>query len=375
MFDRSTVGRSARLLLFASCSFVSTRVANAQSTAEYRHLVDSLGTIWRSQARELALADSTRRSLALRDTLHVGHFVIVADSQYASIARIAAERVSPLLDRAYGKFAGKLDSRVFAVRAAPRKGDTTHVIESGILDDNGLLRFSSRDFADAGALARSWQTKAAALISESLPLELWGWVNQPIPIEELTTSQINADHVELVLSASQASHDCAMGSVPRCMQALGLMPTTDPAFELFNREQRNDMIEHNSTRFRRADPARYARCMVAHVQATCDSLVHDIPVDAVPLAVATTVRRSLLRYALKLGGPGAFDRLATATGSVGDRLAAAAGVPIDSVTKGWQQTLMKSQSVSNALDLQTALSAALWAAACCALALRSSRWR
>src|SRR5689334_16409189 len=112
MFDRSTVGRSARLLLFASCSFVSTRVANAQSTAEYRHLVDSLGTIWRSQARELALADSTRRSLALRDTLHVGHFVIVADSQYASIARIAAERVSPLLDRAYGKFAGKLDSRV-----------------------------------------------------------------------------------------------------------------------------------------------------------------------------------------------------------------------------------------------------------------------
>jgi hypothetical protein len=107
----------------------------------------------------------------------------------------------------------------------------------------------------------------------------------------------------------------------------------------------------------------------------CDSLVHMIPRDAVPAATSPDVRRSLVRYALKIGGPGAFDRFATTDGTASERIAAAAKIPTDSVIGRWRTALVESQGSPTAIDLETAISALCWAAACGALALRSSRWR
>ena len=135
------------------------------------------------------------------------------------------------------------------------------------------------------------------------------------------------------------------------------------------------MIERNATRFRRTDAAQYSRCTIAHVQAVCDSIVRSIPLDAVPSPTPPSVRRSLVRYALMTGGSGAFDRLASGDGTVSDRLSVVSRMPIDSLVRRWQQALVASRATSTAIDVETATSAILWAAACCALALRSSRWR
>ena len=97
-------------------------------------------------------------------------------------------------------------------------------------------------------------------------------------------------------------------------------------------------------RFRRSDPGQYTHCTNGHFQATCDSIVRSIPLDAIPSPVPATVRRSLVRYALMTGGPGAFDRLASAEGTISDRLAAVSRIPTDSLVRRWQQALVDSQS-------------------------------
>jgi hypothetical protein len=373
MFDPSRLAARARSLLLC---IVACRGASAQTVAEYTHRADSLVHIWQTATRERVVLDSVR-SRASGDTLRVGNFAIVTDSLHASLARAAAERASPAIERAYGAFATRLRSHVFVLRArSPRAGEPADsAIESGVLDDQGIMRLGSGEFPNANAIAASWRGKASEMISHDLPPEIWNWVNVAVPTDSLTKAALNADRIELILSPSQAAHDCATGSAARCLQALGLSPVAEPAFDLFNDAQRRDLIERNAMRFRRADPARYSRCTIDHIQATCDSIVRDIPFDAVALATPPTVRRSLLRFALHLGGSGSFDRLAGAKGSVGERIAAAAKAPIDSVVQRWQQTLMYSRSSSTALNLETAASALFWAAACCTLALRSSRWR
>jgi hypothetical protein len=285
--------------------------------------------------------------------------------------------VSPVLDTAYGAFATRLRSHLFVLRSRPPKtGESPDsAIVSGIVDDRGVLRLASDELPNADAVATSWRLKAAEVITQDLPREVREWVNEAIPAQPLAAKDLAVDRVDLVLWGSQAAHDCATGSNSRCLQALGLTPVADPAFDLFNEDQRHEMIERNANRFRRADPTQYSRCTNDHIQAICDSMAHAIPFDAVAAATPPGTRRSLLRYALKLGGAGSFDRLAAAEGTVAERIAAAANAPIDTVTRRWQQAVAQSGSTSTAIDFQTGASAVFWAAACCALALRSSRWR
>jgi hypothetical protein len=335
-----------------------------------------LTRIWKAAANT-ARSESIRDGILPSDTLRVGNFVIITDSAHSELARGAAARVSPSLDSAYGAFAARLRTHTFVLRARPpQRGETaTTAVESGVLDEQGAIRLSSRDFATVDGLARSWNGKAAEFISQDLPPEIRRWLDYSIPVERLQRKDLERDRIELVLAGSQAAHDCATGSTPRCLQALGLTPVSDPAFALFNEDQRRDMIERNATRFRRSDPGQYTHCTIGHLQAMCDSIVRSIPLDAIPSPVPPTVRRSLVRYALITGGPGAFDRLASAEGTISERLAIVSKMPTDSLVQRWQQALVDSRATSTAIDFETATSAVLWAAACCALALRSSRWR
>lgn len=348
--------------------------ARGQTVAEYTQRADSLTRMWKAGANT-AKNESIREAILPSDTLRVGNFVIITDSAHAELARGAAARLSPSLDSAYGAFAARLRTHTFVLRSRTQQRGETAAIESGVLDEQGTIRFSSRDFATVNGLAVSWNGKAAEAITQDLPPEVRRWLDQSIPVERLTQKDLERDRIELVLAGSQAAHDCATGSTPRCLQALGLTPVADPAFALFNEDQRRDMIERNATRFRRSDPGQYTRCTIGHVQAMCDSIVGSIPLDAIPSPVPPTVRRSLVRYALITGGPGAFDRLASAEGTISERLATVSKMPTDSLVQRWQQALVDSRATSTAIDFETATSAVLWAAACCALALRSSRWR
>jgi hypothetical protein len=350
--------------------------ASAQTVAEYTKRVDSLAVAWRSAVANQIRDDSIRSRSLPTDTIRLGNFVILSDTAHAGLARATAAIVSPELDRTFGSWAARMRSHVLVVRrpAGKRLERDTSVVESGIVGPGGVV-FMTSSYATTDALAAAWRRKAEEYLTRDLDPVMRDWLGTSMSSEPVSARGLSRGRVDLVLAQSQAAHDCASGRLESCSKVLGLVPMDDPAFELFNNRERRQMIEWYSFVLHRRDPLRYANCVSAGNEATCDSLVRLLPADVVGRSVPPAVRLNFLRYALLRGGDGAFDRLARSDGAIADRIAAAAHAPIDSVVSQWQANLISSPSSSTAIDVPTALSSLFWACACGALALRSSRWR
>lgn len=365
--------------VIAACviASIASQGVRAQSTTEYAKRLDSATAIWHAAAAAEAHADSERVSGLPSDTVRVGNLVILSDSEYVELAKTTAALVSPALDRAYGSWARRMQTHLLLLRrregAAMAEGHPP--VQSGVAGPGGRVLMSSTSIATAEALKTIWLRTADEFLSGDLDPEIRNWLMITLTSEPATPRTLAQGRVDLVLARSRSAHACALGDHEACMQALGLVPVDDIPFTLFDAAQRRGMIEWNAFVLQRRDPAAYTRCVQGGNQATCDSLVRSIPANAVPQPVPAAVRQNLIRYALLVGGEGALDRLANTKGPIGDRIAAAARMPIDSVVSGWHSNIMRSQNSSTAIDATTALSSLFWACLCGALALRSSRWR
>jgi hypothetical protein len=71
----------------------------------------------------------------------------------------------------------------------------------------------------------------------------------------------------------------------------------------------------------------------------------------------------------RAGGTGAYDRLVSAHGSVREQLAAAAGVPLDSVVSAWRARVLAARSEPMMVTPLVALAALVWCGAFTAVAL------
>jgi hypothetical protein len=366
-----------RQVVLSVAAIATATTASAQTVAQYAKRVDSLAAIWRAAVALKVRADSERVHELPADTIRIGNLVVLSNAAYADLAKAAAAAVSPALDRRYGSWATRMRQHILVVRPPRQRrieGDTT-AIETGVVSADGSLRWVSSIYATRDALAAAWLRKAEQYLTQDLDPPFREWLGVPIPVRPMTARGLVSGRVDLVLSRSLVAHECAVGTPGACARVLGLEPVDDPAFTLFDQRQRLDMIEWYSFVLQRRDPARYTRCVSGGSQATCDSLVRSIPQDAIPKPASPAVRLNFVQYALMLGGDGAFDRLATPSGNVSDRIAAAARMPVDSVISRWQSNLMQSPSSSTAIDAVTAISSIAWACVCGALALRSSRWR
>jgi hypothetical protein len=361
---------------FGATAVLAAGTTGAQTVAQYTNRVDSLASVWRAAVALRMKADSDRVHALPADTIRVGNLVVLTDAAHADLAKTAAERVSPELDRRYGSWATKMRQHVLVVRSTERQSsnDTT-AIETGVVTPDGSLRWVSSAYPTTDALVAAWSRKAEQYLTQDLDGPLRDWLGASIPVQTVTARALASGRVDLVLSRSEVAHNCAIGKQGGCARVLGLVPVDDPAFTLFDQRQRLDMIEWYSFVLQRRDPGRYARCVSGGHPATCDSLVHSIPPDAIPKPASPAVRLNLVQYTLMLGGDHAFDRLANPSGSIADRIAAAAKMPVDSVIGRWRSNLMDSPPSSTAIDAMTAISSLAWACVCGALALRSSRWR
>jgi hypothetical protein len=86
--------------------------------------------------------------------------------------------------------------------------------------------------------------------------------------------------------------------------------------------------------------------------------------------------RSLVLEARVIGGEGTFTRLvADTTAPLGDRLAAAAGVPLDSLLRVWHARMLEAAPARTRVGSVSAWMSFLVVALAGTLALRSTRWR
>jgi hypothetical protein len=110
--------------------------------------------------------------------------------------------------------------------------------------------------------------------------------------------------------------------------------------------------------------------------AACLQLLSTVPASAFPKPLGYNARATLVDLALRLGGRGAYHVLATSEDMpIGDRLAAAAGVPIDSLISRWRAEIIASRPEPVALPPWGLWIAVGWVVAFAGCGLRSSRWR
>lgn len=373
MCERVTL-RSACVI--AALVLAPMRDVRAQSVEEYLRRVDSVGRIWRasSVAAPAATVDSEPAGPATRtiDTVRVGRLVIFTDSALVPLARQAAQVIGSSLDSAYGRFAAELEKHPLALRR--RRADDTSVVATGFADGNAV-RMASTTLAIAQDLANAWRRKAEEVVTLAMDERARTWLATVVSSEKATEGVLVNARVELVLSTASSASDCARGKLDRCKQTLELVPVADPAFVHYDEETRRGLLRRFASQLRRTDEPKFLRCTDENQLPVCDSLVRSIPLDAVPRPLSPAVRQNFLQYVFLVGGPGAFERFASDTGSIGDRMARTARLPLDTVVARWQNTLVHARGTSTAVDAMTVLTSLAWTCVLGALALRSSRWR
>ncbi|HET7041385.1 MAG TPA: hypothetical protein VFI13_05185, partial [Gemmatimonadales bacterium] len=97
---------------------------------------------------------------------------------------------------------------------------------------------------------------------------------------------------------------------------------------------------------------------------------------ALPALTGPRTRATLLEMALRTGGDEGYRRLRTSVGRpMGERLAFAAGVPLDTLLGRWQARLSADRLEVPAGSLGGGVAALGWTLFFLACAVGSSRWR
>src|SRR5438132_518515 len=108
----------------------------------------------------------------------------------------------------------------------------------------------------------------------------------------------------------------------------------------------------------------------------CTELLRSLPAGVLPRPLTYDARAALVHVALRLGGREAYHRLVATPGTpIADRLAAAAGVSVDSVVALWRSEILTARPAPVTVPPWGPWAALGWTAVFAVCALRSSRWR
>lgn len=188
-----------------------------------------------------------------------------------------------------------------------------------------------------------------------------------------------ADQVESVLNelasegATATGRECLAGMIGSCRLWLGFDRDSVP-YE--NRYRPEELVA--SVQFWNSRNAELAPCRQGDIPA-CLRMFHQVraivPLSPIPAPAAT--RASLLLVLRERRGAEAVQRvLADTTGSIGERLARAADLSVDSLTSEWRMwVLSRGRSDRVQAGAGELISALLFVGLLVALATRSGRWR
>jgi hypothetical protein len=336
--------------------------------ARLRTRADSLLGSWR-QAQGLAdVADSLERERATagRDTIAVGALRIIANPSPLPL-REAAARAWPVIDSLYGPEAADLANRPYLIRAV----DPDPAVRRPVLHVGFELPWD----LDVEA------TRLALLMSVPVaPPDpaLGAWLGTSLRPSISPRGERTAVYVQLVTAPSQVTRACFLGDIARCGDALGL-GDSDGVLERWypTGSERRGLVRGPFAEFlnRGANAAAFRAC-IANNDAACTQLLRSLPPGSLPKPLTQGVRLTLIREALRLGGRDAYRRLlAQPAAPLADRMAAAAGVPVESLLADWRRSMLTARPRPVTLPLWAFFTAVGWMAFFAACGLRSSRWR
>jgi hypothetical protein len=188
-------------------------------------------------------------------------------------------------------------------------------------------------------------------------------------------------YLDLVTSPAVAATHCLENDVRSCAAILGLDSVGDPWRDLFDAAGRRVLVARAWGYLRSprapglADAARlFEECEDQRSDDACVALLHTATL--IPNLISNRARRSVVDVARRLGGNGTFTRLvADTTAAVGTRMAAAAGVPLDSLIHVWHARVVAAHPTSTGARAVDGWVSFLVVIIAGGLAMRSTRWR
>lgn len=358
--------RRARRTLIATLLAI-TPPAAGQTTAQLRARADSLLRDWR-QANTLAILQDSMRLIAARpdmDTIRVGALIVVANPSALPI-RAAAAQAWSRIERYYGSAPEVLALHPIVIQAVdpdttvqpPRHRSGLQVPWNVGVQELTALLVGSVDLGVVDPDLREWLGGAAVLGRD------------PVRPRERA-------YVQLVTAPSRAVRQCFLGDVPACRDALSLTDAPDLLTRWYGPHERRALVTSvYAVNFSRGAPQTAFRSCHAGSDSACLRLLESLPQGALLRPLDHEARFTLLELALRLGGRPALPRLlATKDQGVAERLAAAAGIGVDSLVAHWCAEIRAARPVPVALPPWGAWVAIGWMSVFAAFGLGSSRWR
>ena len=351
-------------------SLLGARALSAQDTAvaRLRQRADSLAVEWR-RANVLALiADSLERERAAggRDTITVGALRLVVNPSPLPV-RVAAARAWPLIDSLYGLAAQTLVARpYFILGVDPDTTARRRVLRVGLEVpwNLGLEDLTS-------------------LLLANVPMgppdrALGDWLGGPVRPHIERKADVARVYVRLVTAPSQAARGCFLGDLASCRAALDLDDAEDAFLQWYPTalERRTMLLRSFADYFNRpAIATSWNQCTRGNDSA-CIQLLRSLPHNALPPPLDLEARRLLVHEALRIGGRPAYIRLlADSTAAMSTRLAAAAGVGLDTLLSDWRAEILAARPATVTISPWGIFIAFGWIMLLAGCALTSSRWR
>ncbi|MBX9929577.1 MAG: hypothetical protein K2X99_11785 [Gemmatimonadaceae bacterium] len=281
--------------------------------------------------------------------------------------------LSSLATTVVGARARAISSRLSAPAAARLARDTVRVL--GARNPSGaLVAFSTerypregvqppRERAARARLEGVLTDKALSAARDGLTPELHDWLaGADYPIESVGARTARAVYETFALSPSRVAHECLRTGGPSCRTLLRVEPTTTPLRDWYTSGDYRGAIARTGDPAA-GDSAAWAtrlRCTKDGDAATCDALARALPAAGVPWPIAVDALRLLLDEALLAGGPGAADRLLAPAPTIGDQLAHASGLPIDTLVARWRTRVLAARGVPMDPNASVTFTTPLW---------------
>ena len=358
---------------------VSAQALPGQTTDAQRRLVTRLADRWRALSEAAARADTARQLAATVETLTAGSLTAITTPIGARRTEDAVRRLWSELEPILGPDSALLSRYRFYVSwydsgeplAIPR-GDNIAAIRVN-------AEFTPRD------LAARMKHAAEQWLASPTDSVLRMWIGERIPlVDTVARHELSRSYQALVTSPSITAQQCFLGNLEQCGGALLLREVDEPLLEWYDAEKRRFLVQQwvrgwggamFVDEWGGARSMYRLRCIESGLDAACVAYLRTVPLQHL-FPLPRESHAVLMAVAVELGGAGAYGRLLRPEGgSIEDRLAATAGVSVDSLLAVWRTRVVGSRPAPTTLTRSSGWIAFLWIVVATLLATRSSRWR
>jgi len=355
--------------LVLAASLLATPLRGQDSLmARLRRQADSLLSTWREAQLLADVADSLElvRATAGSDTIAVGGLRIIVNPSPLPW-REAAERAWSSIDSLYGSAGEDLPRYPYIFRAVdPDSGVRRAVLHVGV-----ELPWDLDVRATTTVLL-------STVVAPDFDAALGDWLGAALRPTPRPQEDRTAVFVQLVTVPSEAVRACFLGDISRCKDVLQVGDSTGllERWYVTPAEREALVTEGFSDYFARGATAPSLQSCRRHRDDACTALLRSLPPRTLPRPLDHAARILLVRTALRAGGRDAYRRLvARPNAAIGERLASAAGMDIDSLVVRWRNDVIASRPRPLTLPWWASFAALGWTAFFGFCALRSSRWR